>query len=319
MTDRKRKCNLVCGVWRSVLTHVHVLARVAYSTVYNMVYTWSQWQDQSEDNTVGQELDPDHPETSPSTSSITGVIWTIETHSANTHSLAVGLSKAIEVIILSKSIEGLHTASRHFSSAIRVMKALHPQVPQQTLLYWKGQLQMLKMLKWRNRCAFTLSQERAKSSHQQHRQTMWGKEVSMPGYAQFASEKMVKSRWKGWVAQGARCGYTSLVLLQVSPVPHHSEYCLQCITGHVTIMISDEYYQHTVWAATVHYFNVGILYLLCQKLSTIITLGTTIIMHWTPGTIRFTIIPWNYSNQSLSALMRFTMVFSNVPDVVYPH
>jgi len=42
--------------------------------------------DQSEDNTVGQELDPDHQETSSSTSSITGIIWIIETHSANTHS-----------------------------------------------------------------------------------------------------------------------------------------------------------------------------------------------------------------------------------------
>ena len=88
--------------------------------------------------------------------SITGVIWIIETHSANTHSSAVGLSKAIEVIILAKSIEGLHTASQHFSSAIRVMKALHPQVPQQTLLYWKGQLQMLK---WRHRCAATQPRE----------------------------------------------------------------------------------------------------------------------------------------------------------------
>ena len=92
--------------------------------------------------TVGQELETDHPETSSSTStpapqvsdeSLNHILH--KTPSTDIQRQLV-VSKANEVLVLAKSIhsvDGLQTASRHLSSAISILKALRPEVPQQAL------------------------------------------------------------------------------------------------------------------------------------------------------------------------------------------
>ncbi len=146
-TDHECQCKLVCGVCK-VCADAYTCTCVDYALhntackhihLINMI----TMKDHSEYNAVGQELEPDLPESSSSTNKPASQV----THDSLKHILQstpttvdtqrqLAISKATEVLVLAKSInsaEALKVATQHLNSAISVMKVLQPDVPQQAL------------------------------------------------------------------------------------------------------------------------------------------------------------------------------------------
>jgi len=137
-TNHKCTCKLVCGGCK-VCAYAYTCTCVDYA-LHNTackhmhLIHMIMMADESEGNTVGEELEPDHPETSSSTSTSSSQVSDAslqhipqKTSSTIDIQRQLVVSKANEVLVLAKSIEsaeGLQTASRHLSSAISILKLL---------------------------------------------------------------------------------------------------------------------------------------------------------------------------------------------------
>lgn len=146
-TNHNCTCKLVCGGCK-VCAYAYTCTCVDYA-LHNTackhmhLIHMIMMADESEGNTVGEELEPDHPGTSSSTSTSSSQVSDAslqhilqKTSSTIDIQRQLVVSKANEVLVLAKSIEsaeGLQTASRHLSSAISILKTLGPEVPKQVL------------------------------------------------------------------------------------------------------------------------------------------------------------------------------------------